>query len=83
MSDPYANRRHNATNRLGFVAIITGLLVAILALLAPAAAASPSLHPQTRVAAIGTGTFVGTTPDGDVTTVIDATPSYIDSLKGR
>jgi hypothetical protein len=42
----------DAGKRLGLVMLITGILVALLGLLAPSASAAPLLHPQTRVAAI-------------------------------
>jgi Restriction endonuclease fold toxin 7 len=51
----------SATKRLGLVALVAGILVALLALLAPPASASPNLHPQTSVAAIAepAGSLVG------------------------
>ncbi len=58
---PPDKRRFGATRHLGLVATVTGLLIAILCLLAPTSSASPLLHPQTRVAAITepNGQFVG------------------------
>jgi hypothetical protein len=54
-------RTTSAAKRLAFVTLLAGILVALLALLAPPASASPLLHPETRVAAIEqpTGQFVG------------------------
>jgi hypothetical protein len=50
-----------AAKRLALVAMFAGVIVALLGFLVPAASASPLLHPETRVAAIGEpGTaFVG------------------------
>jgi hypothetical protein len=48
----FLSQRHGAVKRFGIVALVIGLLVAILGLLAPAASASPLSHPETRVAAI-------------------------------
>ncbi|MGO9559429.1 MAG: hypothetical protein ACLPYW_10115 [Acidimicrobiales bacterium] len=55
--------------RLALVTLLAGILVALLALLAPPASASPILHPKTRVAAIAepTGQLVG--PHADVLAV--------------
>lgn len=52
VSEPRTIRRYDAPNRLGLVAVVTGILVAILGFLAPSSSASPLLHPQTRVAAV-------------------------------
>ncbi|MGH9169521.1 MAG: hypothetical protein ACRD0Z_01375 [Acidimicrobiales bacterium] len=54
MSRQPAIKPRTAAKRLALVALVTGLLVAILALLVPPSSASPFLRPQTRVAAIAT-----------------------------
>jgi hypothetical protein len=51
----------DVARRLGLLGLIATVLVALLGVLAPAASASPTFHPQTRVAAIEqpTGQVVG------------------------
>jgi hypothetical protein len=73
-----------AAKRLGLVALVAGTLVALLALLAPAASASPLLRPQTRVAAIAVhdGRIVG--PSHSVLAVQgrERAPNYDSSATG-
>ena len=84
MSEPRTIRRYDAPNRLGLVAVVTGILVAILGFLAPSSSASPLLHPQTRVAAVAepAGQVVG--PHATVAAVQgrERAPNYDSSATG-
>ncbi len=77
-------RTTSAAKRLAFVTLLAGILVALLALLAPPASASPLLHPETRVAAMAepNGQFVG--PSATVAAVQgrERTPNYDQSATG-
>jgi Tuberculosis necrotizing toxin len=61
MTEPPERTTSGAAKRLALVTLLAGILIALLALLAPPASAAPILHPQTRVAAIAepNGQFVG------------------------